>query len=138
MTTTRSQYRRSHATIIEEFLSDPKTINMNTFDKQRNSLHVALIVRRGKVLATATNRNGSRSSGSGYSDRSIHAERNVVKELGDISKIRGADMYVMRISKDHEKENTNKFKCSKPCDECQVFLEKCIREYGLKNVYFTS
>jgi hypothetical protein len=111
---------------------------MNIFDKQRNSLHVALIVRRGKVLATATNRNGSRSSGSGYSDHSIHAERNVVKDLGDISKIRGADMYVMRISRDHKKDKTEKFMCSKPCDECQVFLEKCIREYGLKNVYFTS
>jgi len=138
MTTTPPQHRRSHAIIIEEFLNDPKTINMNTFDKQRNSLHVALIVRRGKVLATATNRNGSRSSGSGYSDRSIHAERNVVKELRDISKMRGADMYVMRITRDNKKENTNKFKCSKPCDECQIFLEKCIREYGLKNVYFTS
>jgi hypothetical protein len=138
MATNPQQYRRSHATIIEEFLNDPKTINMNTFDKQRNSLHVALIVRRGKVLATATNRNGSRSSGSGYSDHSIHAERNVVKDLGDISKIRGADMYVMRISRDHKKDKTEKFMCSKPCDECQVFLEKCIREYGLKNVYFTS
>jgi hypothetical protein len=110
---------------------------MNTFDKQRNSLHVAVITRRGKVLATATNRNGSRSSGSGYSDHSIHAERNVIKELGDITKIRGADMYVMRISRDHKKDNTDKFMSSKPCEQCQVFLDKCIREYGLKNIYFT-
>jgi len=76
--------------------------------------------------------------GSGYSTHSIHAEKNVVKQLGDISKLRGADLYVMRISRDVTKVSTDKFLCSKPCDECQAFLEKCMREYGLKNVYFTA
>ena len=68
----------------------------------------------------------------------IHAEKNVVKQLGDISKLRGADLYVMRLSRDHKKENKEKFLNSKPCDQCQAFLEKCMREYGLKSVYFTS
>jgi len=129
---------RTHASILEEFLSDPKTTNLAECDRKRYSLHVAVIALRGKVLATATNKNGTRSMGSGYSTHSIHAEKNVVKQLGDISKLRGADMYVMRISRDSQKIRTEKFLCSKPCDECQAFLEKCMREYGLKNVYFTA
>ena len=133
-----STVHRTHASILEEFLSDPRTTNLVEYDKKRYSLHVAVIARRGKVLATATNRNGTRSMGSGYSTHSIHAEKNVVKQLGDISKLRGADLYVMRISRDVRKVSTDKFLCSKPCDECQAFLEKCMREYGLKNVYFTA
>jgi hypothetical protein len=46
---------------------------------------MAVIVKRGQILAEATNNYGSRSRGSGYSKSSIHAERNVVKQLGDIS-----------------------------------------------------
>ena len=133
-----STVHRTHASILEEFLSDPRTTNLVEYDKKRYSLHVAVIALRGKVLATATNRNGTRSMGSGYSTHSIHAEKNVVKQLGDISKLRGADLYVMRISRDVTKVSTDKFLCSKPCDECQAFLEKCMREYGLKNVYFTA
>jgi Cytidine and deoxycytidylate deaminase zinc-binding region len=129
---------RARTSILEEFLSDPKTTNLAACDKQRQSLHVAVIVMRGKILASATNRNGSRSSGSGYSSHSIHAEKNVIKQLGDISKLRGADLYVMRISRDHKKTHSDKFLYSKPCDECQIFLEKCMKEYGLKNVYFTA
>lgn len=135
---TAQPLRRTHAQLLEEFLIDPKTINLTTFDKSRQSLHVAIIAKRGKILATATNRNGSRSSGSGYSNHSIHAEKNAVKQLGDISKMRGCDLYVMRISRDHEKEDKMKFMNSKPCEECQMFLEKCMREYGLNRVYFTS
>lgn len=129
---------RWHSAILEEFLNDPKTINLQTFDRKRGSLHIAIIAKRGNIIAAATNKNGSRSSGSGYSDHSIHAEKNVVKKLGDISKLRGADLYVMRISRDIKKEHSEKFLGSKPCEDCQAFLEKCIREYGLKTVYFTS
>ena len=133
-----STFHRTQASILEEFLSDPRTTNLAECDKKRNSVHVAVVVLRGKVLAEATNRNGTRSMGSGYSTHSIHAEKNVVKQLGDISKLKGADLYVMRISRDIKKVHTQKFLCSKPCDECQAFLEKCMREYGLKNVYFTA
>jgi len=129
---------RARTSILEEFLSDPRTTNLAAYDKQRQSLHVAVVVMRGKILASATNRNGSRSSGSGYSSHSIHAEKNVIKQLGDISKLRGADLYVMRISRDFKKANPDRFLYSKPCDECQIFLEKCMKEYGLKNVYFTA
>jgi hypothetical protein len=118
---------------LDAFLSDPRTTNLKFIHKTQ--MHVAILVKRGKIIAQATNRVGSRSKGVGFSDKTIHAERNCVRQLGDISQLRGADMYIMRVSKDAEKPE---FMGSKPCHECEVFLEKCIREYGLKTVYYTS
>jgi hypothetical protein len=130
--------RRSHSLILQQFLADPRTKNMNRFDHKRIAVHVAVLVKRGKILAVATNRNGSRSSGSGYSDHSIHAERNVVKDLGDINRLKGCDMYIMRIKNNRKCLPYEEFMPSMPCRGCQIFLEKCIREYGLKNIYYTS
>ena len=97
-----------------------------------NHTHHATIIKRNKVLASAMNKIGSRSMGCGYSDWTIHAERAVVKRLGDISQLRGATLYVCRFNKEGELRD------SKPCHECQVFLEKCIREYGLRKVVYTT
>jgi hypothetical protein len=95
------------------------------------SIHIAAIVKRGKVLALAQNRVGTRSKGSGYSNMTIHAERAVVKKLGDISQLRGAILCVWRV--------TSMFVMpSAPCSECHVFLEKCMREYGLRCVQYTD
>jgi hypothetical protein len=127
---------RKEKNLMEQFLSDPRTSNLRK--SHLTSVHVAILVKRGKVIAQASNKVGSRSHGSGYSDYTIHAERNVIKDLGDISQLRGADMYIMRLSKDHAKTGFDRFMGSKPCPECQVFLEKCMREYGLKNVLFTA
>lgn len=127
---------RTEMSILEGFLDDPRTINMHK--KHRTSIHRAIIVKRGNVLAEADNNYGTRSRGSGYSASSIHAEKNVIKELGDISKLRGADMYVMRFSRDKKKSGMDRLVNSEPCPSCQIFLQKCIREYGLKNVYYTT
>jgi hypothetical protein len=129
---------RCHALILDQFLNDPKTERLRACDRQRVSVHVAVLVKRGKVIAEATNGQGSRSSGSGYSTFGIHAEKNVVKQLGDISKLRDADMYIMRLSRFKDESGSRQFLGSKPCDQCQIFLEKCMREYGLKNVYYTN
>lgn len=94
-------------------------------------LHVAAIVRRGKVLATAMNGIGTRCKGAGYSHQTIHAERAVVKKLGDTSKLRGATLCVWRVS-------TINVLPSKPCSDCRLFLEKCMREYGLRCVQYTD
>ena len=115
---------------MEQFINDPKALPCRT---HRTHFHIAVLVKRGKIISQATNRIGNRSKGVGYSELTIHAERNCVKELGDLSKLRGADMYVMRVA-----TNNSEFRCSKPCHECEVFLEKCMREYGLKKVYYTS
>ena len=122
----------SQSSIFHRFLQDPRTTSLK--EKHNASLHRAVLVKRGHIIADATNNYGSRSRGSGYSRSSIHAEKNVVKTLGDISLLKGADMYIMRFSRESEM----RFLKSTPCPACFVFLEKCIREYGLKNVYYTS
>lgn len=127
--------RASDYSLVEQFLTDPNTMKMRQTDLI--SFHVAMLVRRGKILRVASNRLGSRSQGSGFSNFTIHAERNVVKEFGDISQLKGCDLYVMRI---HQNRLTDEkyFGNSQPCRDCQLFLEKCQRRYGLRHVYYTN
>jgi len=93
--------------------------------------HMAVIMKRGKVIAKSHNSIGTRSSGSGFSDRTIHAEKAAVKELGDISKLRGASLCVWRVS-------AMSILPSKPCEDCHIFLKKCMKDYGLRAVYYTD
>jgi hypothetical protein len=97
----------------------------------KTHLHYARILRRGKPIAEARNSIGSRSKGCGYSDQSIHAERAVVKRLGDLSQLNGCVLLVVRINK------AGDFLNSKPCADCQKFLEKCMRDYGLRKVIYS-
>lgn len=127
---------RTQMSILEQFLNDPRTTTLKSV--HLTSIHQAVLVKRGKILAVANNRIGSRKRGCGYSEFTIHAEKNVVKSLGDISKLRGCDMYVMRFCRDAKKEGVDRFMNSAPCSTCRLFLEKCMREYGLKNVYYTQ
>jgi len=80
----------------------------------------------------ATNSIGSRSRGCGYDDRSIHAERAVLKKLGDYTKLAGAILVVIRISR-----GTNELVASEPCEHCRPHMEKCVKEYGLRRVYYS-
>ncbi len=123
----------SSSEIIEQFRNDSRTVKMRLSHK--TSVHIALVVLRGKILAQATNRLGSRSKGSGYSNYTIHAEKNVLKVLGDYNKLRDADMYIMRSGRG---EHSSRFVNSKPCPDCEYFLNKCMKKYGLKNVYYTA
>lgn len=93
--------------------------------------HQALIIKGNKILASAHNSMGSRSRGSGYNDNTIHAEVAVVKSLGDISLLRGATLIVYRNNAIGELRN------SKPCHDCQCFLNKCIDKYGLRKVLYS-
>ena len=95
-------------------------------------IHVALIIKRGKVLEIAGNMVGSRSKGCGYDHWTIHAERAVLKKVGDVTKLEGATMVVVRIAK-----GTGELANSEPCHTCRCHLEKCIKEYGLKCVYYS-
>lgn len=125
----------SHYSLLETFLNDARTTSLR--QTRKTSFHVAMLVRRGKILAVAANRIGSRSSGCGYSECTIHAERNCIKELGDLTQLRGCDMYVMRIH-EHAITKHRYFGNSKPCGDCQIVLEKCQKKYGLRNVYYTN
>jgi len=125
--------------ILEQFKTDSRTVKMRTVN---DIVHVAVLVSRGKLIAQATNRIGFRQIGNKTYDntfirehRNIHAEENVVKTLGDYSKLKGADMYVMKFGKG---ENQDTFVNSKPCYKCECFLNKCIKKYGLRNVYYTG
>ena len=97
----------------------------------RTSLHYAQLIQRNKVIAIARNTIGSRSRGCGWSDRTLHAERAVVKRLGDVSQLRGCVMVVVRVNRQGELVN------SEPCPECQRFLFKCMNEYGLRKVIYS-
>lgn len=95
------------------------------------SYHVAEIWRRGKCIARARNSVGSLSRGAGWSKNSIHAERAVVKRLGDVSQLDGCVLFVVRINKQGELRN------SMPCRDCRKFLEKCMAQYGLRKVVYS-
>ena len=93
-----------------------------------------MIVKGNKILAVATNQVGSRSFGSGYNYNTIHAEINVIKKLGSIKKLNGGTMYVFRTGKGLNEDSI----ChSKPCCICEKLLEKCMREYGLRRVFYS-
>jgi hypothetical protein len=99
---------------------------------QNTHLHYATITKHGKEIACSRNRVGSRSRGCGYSNQTIHAERAVVKSLGDVSQLRGCTLTVIRLNKQ------NKIMYSKPCASCVKFLEKCIKKYGLLKVLYSA
>jgi hypothetical protein len=126
--------KQSIPSLITSFLDDPRTTKLH--DVHATSVHLAVLMRRGKIIATASNRVGTRSRGCGFQNMTIHAEVNVIKSLGDNTKIKGCDLYVVRIPEERQKERG--FLSSKPCHGCQVFLTKCMREYGLNNVYYTD
>lgn len=99
---------------------------------QNTHLHYATITKHGKKIASSRNRVGSRSKGCGYSNQTIHAERAVVKSLGDVSQLRGCILTVIRVNKRGQIMN------SKPCASCVKFLEKCIKKYGLLKVMYSD
>jgi hypothetical protein len=97
--------------------------------KHTTSLHVATIYGRGgAVLGLATNRIGTRHRGAGYSGMTIHAERAVMKAVGDVSLLNGATLVVIRLNKKGE------LMSSAPCHECHVAIKAAMRKYGLKRV----
>ncbi len=99
--------------------------------KHRSKVHLAFVFRdRNELLAMACNRIGSRSRGAGFSDFTIHAERAVLRQV-DARKLRGATLVVIRISTHGELMN------SSPCEGCQCHIQKCIRKYGLRRVYYS-
>lgn len=94
------------------------------------SLHVAALIQRKKVVKVATNRIGSRSRGAGYSDCTIHAERNALKDV-DHACLNGAILVVVRLNTKKELIG------SKPCKDCEQVLRKFMKSYGLRAVYYS-
>lgn len=101
--------------------------------KHNTQAHIAILMKRGKILEIASNSVGSRSKGSGYQERTIHAERAVLKKVGDVSKLNGATLIVIRIMR-----GTKEVGNSEPCHSCKCHLEKCMREHGLRQVFYST
>jgi hypothetical protein len=115
-----------------ELLASVFIKGMEFMNVHNTEFHVATLRRRGRLIATSRNKIGTRSRGSGWDHMTLHAERAVVKTLGDISQLRGCTLEVIRLNKSNEVRN------SKPCSDCECFLRKCIREYGLRRVVYSS
>jgi deoxycytidylate deaminase len=125
--------------ILETFKYDPKIQKVRMVNV---ITHIAVVVLRGKIIASAVNRIGYRKEDSRsycntylHTDKNIHAEENVVRSLGNYNRLKDADMYILRFGRG---ENSDKYVNSKPCAKCHCFLNKCMREYKLKRVYYTS
>lgn len=101
--------------------------------KHRTFIHVAALLKGKRIVAVAANKTGSRSQGSGYGNSTLHAEVAVVKKLGDISKLRGLSLVVFRYGPE-----IRSWKQSRPCEICTKFLHKCMTEYGLNRVYYST
>ena len=100
-------------------------------DRLNTSEHFAILKQRGKVIASAKNKAGSRSSACGCNTQTMHAECAVLKNLGDLSLLRGCVMIVYRLNKNNEVRQ------SKPCHDCQIFLTKCMEKWGLRCVIYS-
>ena len=114
-----------------KFVKDNYEID-SLLKRHNTQVHIAMIVKRGRVIQVANNSIGTRSRGCGYDHYSIHAERNCIKKLGDLRQLEGAYMLVIRIAK-----GTRQVVNSEPCHTCKCHLEKCIKEYGLRCVYYS-
>lgn len=118
-------------------LSDYETIAqeyaIRASSTMNTSLHIAFLYGRGGALiAMSTNSIGSRSKGAGYSKYTIHAERAVIKMVGDNTLLRGATLVVVRVSKKGE------LMSSLPCHECTCHLTKAMAKYGLRRVFYSA
>jgi len=128
------------STNILNYLMETFTLQSKV-DQKTTYQHTSAIVSRGKVIAVATNRIGVRAralrTGPRYDNSihgpcTIHAEIAALRCVGDLNRLRGADMYVWRRS-----TTLQKLSNSKPCAECMPVLEKCMREFGLRRVYYS-
>ena len=64
---------------------------------------------------------------------SRHAEELALNNV-DRKKINGAKLIVIRLACD---KSDNLFMNSKPCSRCTIIIEKFIKKFGLKSVYYS-
>jgi hypothetical protein len=109
------------------------------FDFHTTKYHCAIIEKGGKVISYGKNKVASPSNGGSCSGgkNHMHAEISAVKNLGNLLKLNGANMYIIRVGKMAKNSDQYVFKYSQPCPGCTKFLNKCIKKYGLQNIYFT-
>lgn len=124
--------------LVQKFLvqnTTPKSLNYSSVNQCKKT-HVALLIKRGKIISQAYNKLASREKGASSrgSQSFIHAEKNLIKNLSNQELLRGSVIYVLRISS----SNGGEFSYSQPCPECTVLLHKCMQKFGLRFVYFST
>ena len=97
---------------------------------EHSTKHGAVVVKGGKVISSSRNQYCSFDKINNFKARiwSIHAEMNALQGLPK-SITRGADMYVVRVSR-----KNHQFMNSKPCVICSALIEKA----GIRNVYYST
>ena len=63
---------------------------------------------------------------------STHAEVDAIHDVGDLTKLRGATMYITRRHK-----ASGDFMYSAPCCHCQLILKKMQESWGLNGAWFS-
>ena len=89
--------------------------------------HFAALVKRNKVIAIAENSDRKYQAHL----KSMHAEKAVIFSLGDLQKLKGCTLFVWRSTCARQQAS------SKPCANCELFLKKMMRTWGLEKVVFT-
>lgn len=91
-------------------------------------LHGAVVVKHGRTLALAANRNRNTPGSVPVSETSYHAEVAAIRQVSPES-VRGAILYVARYSR---KDGLGTI--SRPCDGCWDVISKS----GIKRVVYTT
>jgi hypothetical protein len=116
----------------QHFAPIAETMANNLYKRHKTHVHIAFVFGpRQNLIGMGVNKVGSRSLGAGFSDCMIHAERAALKAVGDIRKLQGATLVVIRVGVRGD------LKESEPCHSCKRHLEKCIRCYGLRRVFYS-
>lgn len=103
--------------------------------------HGALLIKGNKIISRGYNRTLGEKCGLA----SYHAEKMALMNC-EKREIRGATLLVIRLKHNVDYSQVDFQNCdirdifmySKPCCKCESLIQKCIREYGLKRIYFSS
>ena len=99
------------------------TSRLTNTSKHRGNYHVAMLFRGHKVIAVGQYRVEITGRGK-YRSNMIHAEADVIRTLGNVQKLRGTKLVVIRIA-------PSGIINSAPCIACQCLIQKCMKEYGM-------
>jgi deoxycytidylate deaminase len=123
--------RKALSKNVQHYIDVIEALFVKPVQRHTTNLHVAFIVKRGKIISAATNSIGSRQRGCGYNDRTIHAEMAALKKV-DWRELDGADMYIFRW-----RSSVHDVAYSHPCYNCSMVLNKCIKQWGLNRIYYS-
>lgn len=97
--------------------------------------HGSVIVKDGKIVSRGYNKyTGYDRNGGAFANGkwTTHAEADAIHNCTK-SNMKNADLYVVRF---HSK--TNEISNSEPCNDCKELIDRCIKKFKLKKVYYTS